>query len=160
MKSFSKIPRDREFLEYHGNILMGYFFQTPRNMFLYCIKMTKDDNNRPTYKTQVEVALEIAPDQTVPDKWDLWSDRPRPKWPLIRRVCARRSLCARSALKAASDQTSSRPKWPLIRQVPDHCPDEFQTIVQTRVRSKYSPRLKCGRNHLWSDKSALEVASV
>ena len=111
-------------------------------------------------RTQVEVALEIAPDQTVPDKWDLWSDRPRPKWPLIRRVCARRSSCARSALKAASDQTSSRPKWPLIRQVPDHCPDEFQTIVQTRVRSKYSPRLKCGRNHLWSDKSALEVASV
>ena len=72
---------------------------------------------------QVEVALEITSDQTVPGKWDLWSDRPRPKWPLIRRVCARRSLCARSALEAASDQTSSRPKWPLIRQVPDHCPD-------------------------------------
>ena len=68
----------------------------------------------------------------------LWSDRPRPKWPLIRRECARRSLCARSALEAASDQASSRPKWPLIRQVPDHCPDEFQTIFQTKVRSKQS----------------------
>ena len=101
--------------------------------------------------SQVEVALEITSDQTVPDKWDLWSDRPRPKWPLIRRVCARRSLWARSALEAASDQTSSRPKWPLIRQVPDHCPDEFQTIVQTKVRSKYCPRLKCARNHLWSE---------
>ena len=68
----------------------------------------------------------------------LWSDRPRPKWPLIRRECARRSLCARSALEAASNQASSRPKWPLIRQVPDHCPDEFHTIVQTKVRSKWS----------------------
>ena len=103
------------------------------------------------FNTQVEVALEITSDQTVPDKRDLWSDRPRPKWPLIRRVCARRSLCARSALEAASDQTSSRPKWPLIRQVPGHCPDEFQTIVQTKVRSKYCPRLKCARNHLWSE---------
>ena len=88
--------------------------------------------------SQVEVALEIASDQTVPEKWDLWSDRPRPKWPLIRRECARRSLCARSALEAASDQASSRPKWPLIRQVPDRCPDELQTIVQTKMRSKKS----------------------
>ena len=31
-------------------------------------------------------ALENASDQTVPDQSDLWSDRPRPKWPLIRQV--------------------------------------------------------------------------
>ena len=112
---------------------------------LSCSRVGSDINS------QVEVALEITSDQTVPDKWDLWSDSPRPNWPLIRRVCARRSLCARSALEVASDQTSSRPKWPLIRQVPYHCPDEFQTIVQTKVRSKYCPRLKCARNHLWSE---------
>ena len=31
-------------------------------------------------------ALETASDQTVPDQSDLWSDRPRTKWPLIRQV--------------------------------------------------------------------------
>ena len=67
-------------------------------------------------------------DQTVPDQSDHWSDE-----------CARRSLCARSALEAASDQSSSRPEWPLIRQIPDHCPDEFQTIAQMKVRSKFFP---------------------
>ena len=41
--------------------------------------------------TQIEVALQIASDQTVPDKCDLWLDRPRPKGPLIRLVCTRRS---------------------------------------------------------------------
>ena len=91
----------------------------------------------------------------------LWSDRPRQVGPLIRP----------SQTEVTSDQTSMRSKiivrskwarsrlwsdeiqteWPLIRQVPDHCPDEFQTTVQTRVHSKYSPRLKCGRNHLWSE---------
>ena len=88
----------------------------------------------------------------------LWSDRPRQVWPLIRpsqtevtsdQTSVRskivvRSKCARSRLwsdefqtEVTPDQTSSRP---LPRQVPDHCPDEFQTIVQTKVRSKYCPR--------------------
>ena len=43
-------------------------------------------------KPQVDVALEIASDQTVPDKCDIWSDHPRTKWPLIRPGCALSAL--------------------------------------------------------------------
>ena len=91
-----------------------------------------------------------------PDRNGLWSDHPRQNWPLIRpsqtgltsdqtrvrsklRVhleCARklpliRLLCARMS---PPDQTSGRLNPPLIR-------------------------LKCARSRLWSDWSALEIAS-
>ena len=87
---------------------------------------------RPSKSTQVEVRARNC----------LWSDRPRQVWPLIRP----------SQAKITSDQTSVRSKiivrskcarsrlWPLIRQFPDQCPDEIQTIVQTKVRSNCCPR--------------------
>ena len=72
-------------------------------------------------------------DQTVPDRSDLWSDE------YVLEV---------------------RSKQPLIRRVPDRSDpwsDKFQTNVQTKELLKYCPRLKCGRNDLWSDKSAFEI---
>ena len=50
-------------------------------------------------------ALETASDQTVQDRSDLWSDRPRTKWPLIRQVP---DHCPdKSALKAFSRPCNS-----------------------------------------------------
>ena len=78
--------------------------------------------------TEVEVALEIASDQTVPDRSDLWSDE--------------NALEDHCALEVRS-------KPPLIRRVPDRSDpwsDKFQTIVQTSSRPL--SRLKCVRNSL------------
>ena len=76
--------------------------------------------------SQVEVALEITSDQTVPDRSDLWSDE-----------YALEDHCALEV----------RSKPPLIRRVPDRSDpwsDKFQTIVQTSSRPL--SRLKCARN--------------
>ena len=88
--------------------------------------------------TQVEVALEIASDQTsqtsgtsdqtVPDRSDLWSDE--------------NALEDHCVLEVRS-------KPPLIRRVPDQSDpwsDKFQSIVQTSSRPL--SRLKCVRNSL------------
>ena len=82
------------------------------------------------------------------DLGDLWSDRPRPQWPLIRLVCARSSLCARSALEAASDKTIS--DWS------DLWSDKFQIIVQTKVRSKHFPDhvIRAHREHMCAGRSS------
>ena len=94
------------------------------------------------------------PDQTVPDESHLWSDPPRPKYPLIRQKCARNTVCALSALETVSDQTFPDGKdlwsdhnqtivqtivlpWPSSN--PDHCPDDCvlkSSSYQTIVRSK------------------------
>ena len=68
----------------------------------------------------------MTSDQTVPDESNLWSDNPRPKYPLIRVKSARNTLCARSALETVSDQTFPGRK--------DLWSDQNQTIVQKIVR--------------------------
>ena len=62
-----------------------------------------------------------------PDRNLLWSDRPRPEWPLTRLVWARWSLCAGGALEVTSDHKFLDRK--------DLWSDKFHTIVQTKVRS-------------------------
>ena len=98
----------------------------------------------------------------VPSGSDLWSDRARQKYPLIRLKCARNTVCARNCL--LSDL--SRQKCPLIRPKPDHFPEDCALKVksdQTIVRSKITPdqtivrpkspliRLNCVRNSLISE---------
>ena len=95
--------------------------------------------------------------QTVPDESYLWSDPPRPQYPLIRLKCARNTVCALSALEAVSDQTFPDGKdlwsdhnqtivqtivrpWPSSN--PDHCPDDCAlkiTSDQPIVRPKVTP---------------------
>ena len=100
---------------------------------------------------------EVTPDQTVPDETYLWSDPPRPKYPLIRLKCARNTVCALSALETVSDQTfpDGKDLWsdhnqtivqkivrPWPSQSSDHCPDGCAlkiTSDQTIVRSKVTP---------------------
>ena len=93
----------------------------------------------------------------VPYESDLWSDHPRPKYPLIRLKCARNTVCALSAIETVSDQTFPDEKelwsdqnqtivqkimrsWP--RPNPDHRPDDCALKIasdQTVVRSKFNP---------------------
>ena len=100
---------------------------------------------------------EVTSDQTVPDESNLWSDHPRPTYPLIRLKGARNTVCALSALETLSDQTFPVGKdlwsdqnqtivqtivrpWP--RPNPDHRSDDCVLIVtsdQTNVRSKVTP---------------------
>ena len=100
---------------------------------------------------------EVTPDQTVPDESYLWSDPPRPKYPLIRLKCARNTVCALNALETVSDQTfpDGKDLWsdhnqtiaqtivqPWPSPSPDHCPDDCAlkiTSDQTIVRSKVTP---------------------
>ena len=118
----------------------------------------------------------MTSDQTVPDENNLWSDHPRPKYPLIRLKCARNTVCARSALETVSDQTlpdGSDLWWdrnhtinktivlPWPRPNPDHRSDDCAlkiTSDQTFVPWKVTPdKLLCGRDHLWSDSIALKI---
>ena len=109
------------------------------------------------FKPRLRCHPEVTPDQTVPDESYLWSDPPRPKYPLIRLKCARNTVCALSALETVSDQTFPDGKdlwsdhnqtivqtivrpWPSSN--PDHCPDDCAlkiTSDQPIVRSKVTP---------------------
>ena len=108
--------------------------------------------------------------------------------PLSRQKCARSHLSSDKFQTIV--QTKVRSKPPLIRQIPDHCPDKsaleatshqtnsrplsrqkcarshlssdkFQTIVQTKVRSKLSPghvisaHLEHACVRIWSDQRSL-----
>ena len=112
---------------------------------------------RPKLIPRLRCHPEVTPDQTVPDESYLWSDPPRPKYPLIRLKCARNTVCALSALETVSDQTFPDGKdlwsdhnqtivqtivrpWPSSN--PDHCPDDCVlkiTSDQPIVRSKVTP---------------------
>ena len=118
--------------------------------------------NKPgTKQPRLRCHTEVTSDQTMPDESNLWSDHPRPKYPLIRLKCARNTVCAPSALETVSDQT-----FPGVK---DLWSEQNQTIVQTIVRSKpllirllcvqksLLIRLLCAQNHLWSDSIALEI---
>ena len=107
---------------------------------------------------------EVTSHQTVPDKSNLWSDHPRPKYPLIRFKWARNTVCAQSVLETVSNQTSDQTKIsPLSRRLCNHGPKQTQTIVQKIVHSKsllikllcaqksLLIRLLWARNHLWSN---------
>ena len=82
---------------------------------------------------RLRCALEIVLFQTDPDRNRPGPNRPRPKLPWSRLKRARQSLCARSVLESAYDQTQVSSNPPMIR-------------------------LKCARIRLWSDSSKLESA--
>ena len=84
----------------HGTIWLPLHHHSQPNV----LQLTTDNSYKNSIGTaQVEIQSEIGTAQTVPDESDLWSDRPRPKWPLIRLSCAWNSVSAPSALKATSN---------------------------------------------------------
>ena len=107
---------------------------------------------------------EVTSDQTLPNESNLWSDHPRPKYPLVRLKCARNTLCARSALETVSDQSFQDGKklrlfpgwgpdlnWFMIRPGRAHhrvFPDRNYRVWK-EVRAHYS--LDDGLEMVWSE---------
>ena len=79
-----------------------------------------------TSKGQVHIVHSVPSQVEVPSGSDLWSDHPRPNYPLIRLKLTQNNVCARSALETFSDRTFPDAK--------DLWSDQNQTIVQTIVR--------------------------
>ena len=114
----------------------------------------------------------------VPSGSDLWSDRARRKYPLIRLNRARNIVCALSALERVSDQTlpDGKDLWsdlnqtivktivrPWPRSNPDHRPDDCALKIssdQTIVRSKVTPDQTIVRSKVTLDQTIVRSKSL